>query len=238
MEKDGAPLLIPTHQGYIRGVTTPDRPPPRPSMPGRILLTRASLLAERLWERLWPALTLVTVFLGLAFLDVLPRLPGWLHVGVLAVMGAATLAALALGLRRFPWPSHAEARTALETRGAPGDQARPYHHPLTALEDQPSRPGEDPFAAGLWEAHRARMLAAARRLSVPFPAPRMASRDPLGVRAVGVLLVVVGIAVGWGDLGQRLDRALNPTLPVASTAPLTANVWITPPAYTGARPSR
>ncbi|WP_404382498.1 TIGR02302 family protein [Caenispirillum salinarum] len=205
-------------------------------MPGRILLTRASLLAERLWERLWPALTLAAVFFGLAFLDILPRLPGWLHLGLLVALAVGTLAALVLGLRRFPWPSRGEARTALETRGAPGDHRLPYHRPLTALEDQPSRPHGDSLAAGLWEAHRARMLAAAKRLSVPFPSPRMASRDPAGVRAVGVLLLVVGAAIGWGDLGQRLERALNPTLPAPTSVPLTADIWITPPAYTGRAP--
>lgn len=217
-------------------MTTPTAPKPRPPLAGRLLLARWSLLAERLWERLWPAVTLALLFLGLAFLDVLPRLPGWLHLGLLVALAAGTLAALGIALHRFPWPSRDEARSLLETRGAPGDARQPYHRPLTALMDQPARPAGDAFAAGLWQAHRDRMMAAARRLSVPFPAPRMASRDPLGVRAVGVLLAVVGLAVGWGDLGQRLGRAVNPTLPQAVTEPLTADVWITPPAYTGRPP--
>lgn len=221
---------------YIRGVTDRPQRPTRPPLTGRILLTRCALLAERLWERLWPAVTLALVFLGLAFLDILPRLAGWLHLGLLVALGAATLAALVLAFRRFPWPSHAEARTALETRGAPGDHRLPYHRPLTALEDHPARPPSDSLGAGLWAAHRARMLAAARRLAVPFPAPRMAARDPMGVRAVGVLLVVVGLAIGWGDLGPRMARALNPTLPASTPEPLTADLWITPPAYTGRAP--
>jgi uncharacterized protein (TIGR02302 family) len=205
-------------------------------MPGRILLTRASLLAERLWERLWPAVTLASVFLGLGFLDVLPRLPGWLHLALLVGLGVSTLVALGLGLRRFPWPSRRDARTALETRGVPGDQSRAYHRPLTALEDAPSSPSDDGLAQGLWESHRARMAAAARRLTVPFPAPRMANRDPLGVRAVGVLVLVVGGVIGWGDLDQRVARALSPTFTMPAGTPLTADVWITPPAYTGRAP--
>lgn len=134
--------MIPRSRVYVKGVTTLDRPPPRPFMPGRILLTRASLLAERLWERLWLALTLAAVFLGLAFLDVLPRLPWWLHVGLLVALGTGTVVALSLGLQRLSWPTRLDARTALETRGAPGDhhQGEPYHRPLTALEDRPSLP--------------------------------------------------------------------------------------------------
>lgn len=217
-------------------MTTPKHPTRRPPLAGRLTLARWSLLAERLWERSWPPLTLALLFLGLAFLDVLPRLPGWLHLGLLVALGLAVVGSGIAALRRFPWPSRDEARTLLETRGAPGDSHAPYHRPLTALMDQPAQPDGDPFAAGLWHAHRARMLAAARRLSVPFPAPRMASRDPLGVRAVGVLVVVVGIAVGWGDLGQRLARAVNPTLPQPAIIPLTADLWITPPAYTGRPP--
>ncbi|SOD94799.1 TIGR02302 family protein [Caenispirillum bisanense] len=217
-------------------MTKPAAPSPRPPLAGRLLLARWSLLTERLWERLWPAATLVLLFLGLAFLDVLPRLPGWLHLGLLAALGLGAAGALAVALFRFPWPTPDEARTLLETRGAPGDTRLPYHRPLTALMDQPARPADDAFAAGLWQAHRERMLAAARRLSVPAPAPHMATRDPLGVRAVGVLTVVVGLAVGWGDLGQRLARAVTPTLPQGATLPLTADVWITPPAYTGRPP--
>lgn len=229
-------MLIRRKERYIKGVKTTDVRPPRPPLKGRIALTRASLLAERLWERLWPALTIALAFLGVAFLDILPRIPGWLHLAVLVLLGLAEVAALVFAFRRFPWPGRDEARSVLETRGAPGDHGRAYHRPLTALEDQPARPADDPLAAGLWEAHRARMTAAARRLSVPLPAPRMANRDPLGLRAAGVLLVAVGLAIGWGDLGQRLDRALDPTLPVPASTPLTADLWITPPAYTGRAP--
>ena len=59
---------------------------PTQSLLYRILLplARATLYWEHLWPRLWPVVGIAGLFLGLALMDLLPHLPFWLHVLVLA----------------------------------------------------------------------------------------------------------------------------------------------------------
>ncbi len=71
---------------------TPPRPP-RPPGPGRIAgllaLARGALFWERLWPALWPLTGVIGLFLALALVDVLPRLPCWLHIVLLLAIGLA-----------------------------------------------------------------------------------------------------------------------------------------------------
>ncbi len=198
---------------------------------GRSLtLARLALLWERAWPALWPSLGILGGLLGLAWMDVLPLLAGGLH-GLLVYGGIALSLALAVWrLRPVRIASDEEARRRVER------DSSLEHRPLAALDDHLASGPADPFTLALWEAHRARMAALAGRLRVALPAPRMTRRDPWGLRSIPLLLLAMGLFVGWGDLGERLDRALAPRWqPEAATA-LMAQAWITPPDYTGEPP--
>ena len=82
------------------------------------------------------------------------------------------------------------------------------HRPLQALADRPSGP-LDAAAAGLWEAHRRRMEAAARRLRIGLPHAGFAARDPWGLRAVLAILLLLGAIDAGSDWRDRLVRSVD-----------------------------
>jgi uncharacterized protein (TIGR02302 family) len=203
----------------------------RPISHRRLLLVRLGLLWERAWPALWPAAALAGLFLALALLDVLPLLEGYLHIALLAAFGAGFLFLLWRGLRGLRLPDEATARRRLEiVNELP-------HRPLATLEDEIAGGRSDPGAAQLWELHRRRLREQLGRLRIGLPSGGLARRDPFAVRGVVILLLVMGLAVGWGDGGERLTRALQPSFaPPPPAAPPRLDVWVTPPAYTNQPP--
>ncbi len=185
------------------------------------------------WERLWPLLVpplgLAGLFLALALLDVLPLLPGWLHLGVLAAFAAALAALGRRAAARFAWPRPDEAARRLERDSGLS------HRPLAALADSLAGGVVDPVAAALWQAHRGRMALLAESLRLNWPSPGMAGRDPLGLRAAVLLLLVIAVVIGGADASRHLLRAVTPAVGLPGFA-AQAEVWITPPAYTGLPP--
>ncbi len=193
-------------------------------------LARAAVFWERLWRRLWPAAAVAGVFLGVALLDLLPLLPGAVHALVLVAFAAGIAALARRGLRGFRRVDKAAARHRLER------DSGLRHRPLTALDDRLSAGAGDPAAVFLWRAHLQRMAQAARALRVRPPAPGLARLDPHALRAAVLLFLVIALTAGRGDAAGRLERALSPRFGGALTGPLTVDVWITPPAYTGRAP--
>ncbi len=196
----------------------------------RLRLARMALLWERAWPAFWPALAIIGLFLILALFGLLPLLPGLIHGAVLLAFGAAFLTALARGFQGLSVPDSVTARRRIER--ASGMR----HRPLQALADRPSTP-LDPLAAGLWEAHRRRMAAAARRLRVGLPAASLATRDPSGLRAVLAILLLLAAIDAGGDWRERLMRGLTPSLDGGAPAiAASLDIWVTPPEYTGLAP--
>jgi uncharacterized protein (TIGR02302 family) len=197
----------------------------------RLWLARAALLWERAWPGCWPALAILGVFLILTLFRIPPLLPGLAHGAVLLAFGAAFLVALARGLHGIAPPDGVAARRRIER--ASGIE----HRPLQALADQPSAP-LDPLSEGLWQAHRQRMAAAARRLRVGLPAASLATRDPWGLRAVLAILLLLAFVDAGGDWRERLMRGLTPSLDTGGAPVIAASldIWVTPPEYTGLPP--
>lgn len=194
-------------------------------------MARAALLWERLWLALWPLMTTLGLFAAVALLDVLPYLPGWLHFVVLAGFVTALGAASALLVRRLTMPRRAEARHRLE------QDSGLDHRPLSSLEEKLVTPSDDPEAKALWKAHQARLKDRLEQLRVRWPHPGLAAADPLALRALVALGLVVGVAVGYGDWPKRLSAALSPQFrSVAAQAPASLDLWINPPAYTALPP--
>ncbi|MCW2247128.1 uncharacterized protein (TIGR02302 family) [Azospirillum fermentarium] len=211
-------------------MTKTPAPPTPPAEPrGALARARAALVWEALWPGLWAAAAVGVLFTAAALSDVLPRLPGWLHLAVLILFAVGFVAALALGLRRVRLPGRDEARRRLER-----DSGLP-HRPLNTLRDRPS--GGDPMAAALWALHQERVRARVTRLRVALPHPNVAARDPLGLRMAALLLLFAAGAGTWGGWEPRLRAAVSPRLDggaVIRAAVL--DLWITPPAYTGQAP--
>ena len=203
------------------------------SVPGHGFRTALSWLAlawERLWPRFWMAAAVACLFAALVLLDMLPLLPGWLHVAVLAVLALAFCSALILGLRRLRLPGALTARRRLErTSGL-------AHRPLMTSADRLAVGSGDAFSEALWQRHRERARAALKHLRVGPPRPRVARRDPLALRGLAVILLAFGLAVGWNDAPDRFARAFLPDFEGGVAAPVTVEAWFTPPDYTGRQP--
>jgi len=197
----------------------------------RLRLAWLALAWEALWPALWPAAGVVGLFLVLALADVLPLLPGWLHALILVGLAAGLVRAGLHGAHRLRLPDAAAAQRRLER------DSGFEHRPLTALDDDLAAGTEDPAAAALWQHHRARALAALKRLRVTLPRPGLARHDRLALRiALGTGLVAAVIAAG-GAAPENVARALSPTLTVgAPVVPPTLEVWVTPPEHTALPP--
>ncbi len=196
----------------------------------RLRLARFALLWERVWPPCWPALAALGAFLVLGLFDVLPSLPGLLHAAILIGLGAAFAIGLAAAFGKTVIPDAFSARRRIER--ASGLQ----HRPLQALADRPSGPLDAP-AAGLWEAHRRRMEAAARQLRIGLPHAGFAARDPWGLRAVLAILLLLAAIDAGSDWRDRLVRSLRPDIAGRSgMAAASLDIWVTPPEYTGLAP--
>ena len=202
-------------------------------VPGYGIQTALSWLAltwERLWPRFWMAGAIAILFAAVVLIDILPLLPGWLHVGALAVFALAFSAALFRGFRRLRLPGAWAARRRLErTSGL-------AHRPLTASRDVLAIGSGDAFSEALWQRHRARARAALKHLRIAPPRPRVARRDPFALRGLAVILLVLGVTVGWNDPADRFERAFLPDFEGGVAEPVTVEAWFTPPDYTGQQP--
>lgn len=196
----------------------------------KLRLAQAALLWERLWPALWPAAFVAGLFLVVALLDVLPYLPGWFHLLILLGFAASFVLALWRNLSRFRFPDLGAAARRLERDGGV------LHRPLSALVDRPAGRG-DPAAESLWQAHRRRLIVELRRLKLLPPRAGLARRDPLALRAGLLLLLVVAVAAAGHDWRGRLADAAMPQMGGwGRGTPPVLDLWITPPAYTGAAP--
>ena len=207
--------------------------PPPPPLPGDplaplarpIALTRAAMMAERLLRAFWPVLTLAAItFTLLAF-----RLPDHLTGRQWPVL-AGSLAFLAVvltapGVRRFRFPTRAEAIARLDAT-LPG-------RPLAALTDTLALGDTDPATRALWALHRGRMAERAAAARAPLPNPDLAPRDPYGLRISAATGVTVALIFGAPlAIFTPPDHPQPPGAAEAAMGPAWEG-WAEPPRYTG-----
>ncbi len=193
----------------------------------RLRLAGIALLWEQLWPAAWPALFVAGAFAALALSDLLPLLPGWAHLLVLAFFAAAFLAAAVRGARQLHLPARREAERRLER------ESHLPNRPLEALDDRPAAAHLSDGQRELWRAHLARMAAPLKNLKVGTPHAGLAKRDPYGLRVIVVLALLLAILDARGDSWRRLLRAATPAFPAVVAAEPALDAWVTPPAYTG-----
>jgi len=196
----------------------------------RLLFARAALAWEALWPALWPSVAIVGWFGVIALFDLLPLLPGWLHTAVLATFAAGLVWSLYRARHAFRIPDENRARRRLELASGMS------HRPLTTLSDGLAGGRYDRMAEALWQAHLARVRRTLKTLRAGWPAPGLPKRDPWALRALLLLVLVVGVSIAGNDAGARLERALRPGAAVATVPPGLLDLWITPPEYTGLPP--
>ena len=192
----------------------------------KLRVTRGILIAERLLERLVPALCVAGAALGICLLDLPTRVPTWAHVLSLALTAIVETALIRRACRQFPWPTKGETERRLER------DSRAPHRPLAAMADHPApiSGGDNPGTAQLWDLHQQRMADVAASLFPGPPRPRWSRHDPKGVRFGILALLVVGLLVAGRDSPDRLSRNLLPGLDGANSPVVQA--WVLPPPAT------
>lgn len=191
----------------------------------RIRLARVLLLWERLWSGLWAAVSLFGLLLAAALLGLFGDLPLGAHWALLAAFAILIATTLWSGLRGFRLPDRADALKHLEAASGLA------HHPLSAYEDAPAPGSGD---AALWQAHQNWVRARLKKLKIGFVTPGLSIRDPYALRAIVILLLVIGVFGTEPGRGMRIIDAFFPGS--GSIRTITIEAWITPPIYTGERP--
>lgn len=211
-------------------MTEPTRQPPGQgsAFERKVGLSRFALFFEQLWPRLWLVIAVVGLFLLVSLAGLWSHVSGGTHQLALALFGLAMLGALIFAAR-VQWPSREAAVRRIERRsGLP-------HRPATTYEDTISLGGDDPSTQAIWVAHRKRLSELVGRLRVGTPEPRTDRHDPLAVRAL-LLLTVLLLLILVGD-GAR-DRVMSAFRFGSATLLSDARIdaWVTPPAYTAKPP--
>jgi uncharacterized protein (TIGR02302 family) len=189
------------------------------------------LLLERLLPAVLPAALVLGAFFAFALFGIARLLPPWPQVLVLALFGLGLLAALYLGFRRFRLPTQAEAVRRLEVDSALD------HRPITHLTDSQASNLIDPDAIALWKRYRQRLMVSIGRLGLGLPRATVAARDPWGLRALVVLVLVIAVFSAGDNWQRRLYQTFHPnfsSLTQADTSKVEA--WLTPPDYTRIAP--
>ncbi len=185
------------------------------------------LFVEHLLPRLiWPT-SILALFASLSWFGIFRILPFWPGKALAILMAAAFLFSLK-GFASLRWPSRQDGETRLEKT----NELR--HQAIASLHDVPAN--STPQAIALWREHQNRMLSKIRRLHAGLPAPGISRLDPYGLRVIPMMLLAIGFAYSGSNAGGNLSDAFLTELPVGGRIGMRADIWVTPPAYTGRAP--
>ena len=217
---------MPTRTDQSDDVTRPELQQAR--IARKISQARLALGFERLWAALhWPI-----VILGLAAVLVvsglLPLLPLWPRLAVLAALSLTLLWSLK-DVVRVRWPSHHEAMRRVE------EKTGLAHRPVSAREDRLAEGSADPLQQAIWEEHRMRQLRGMGALKAGTPQSAWRSIDPRALRLPVGLALIAALLLGPGDTRSNLADSLSFTAPPPAVQ-LAMDAWVKPPAYTGKPP--
>ncbi|MFI0845169.1 TIGR02302 family protein [Mesorhizobium sp. IMUNJ 23232] len=191
------------------------------------LVTRAAMMLERLWPLILPLLVTLSLFASLSWFGVFRLLPDTARFVLLAVVALAALGSLyPLRFYRNPRPDEIDRR--IEAANALD------HTPLRAQTDRPAG-NETGFAQALWREHQKRMAEKLAGAGSDLPRTGVPERDPWGLRAIAVLLLVTAFAYSFGPRGGSLEDGFR-AVALTETLPPRIDAWVTPPPYTGKAP--
>lgn len=191
------------------------------------LLTGAVLTFENAVTAFWRVALWNILFIGLWLLQI-PAVAGKTGtIGSLLLYALGMLWFLWRDGSRFHFPKRHEIDKRLEIN------SQLDHRPLTALHDKLANPDEQE-ARTLWARSKSRALATVYKLKTPWPRPLLATQDPLALRVLAVLVVVIGIIVAGPAWKERIHLGFNPFYgSMERKVDKSIMVWITAPDYTG-----
>ncbi len=153
-------------------------------------------------------------------------MPWPIHFGLLAVLALGLGYYLWRDIRPLGWPTRADAQRRLE-----GDSNLPVGT-IQELDDTPFDPTQE--NSPLWQQHQERLAKAARNARLKGIRATADSVDPYQLRYAVVLMAAMALFMNNDQIGQRLANGFSPQ--AASGVPITVDLWIDPPSYTGRPP--
>ena len=189
------------------------------------------LFLERLLPALLPAALVVGVCVSIALFGLPRLLPAWPQLLLLILCGLGFLAALYYGFRGFRLPSRGDAVRRVET------DSGFTHRPITHLTDAQASNLIDADSVSLWRSYRRRLIASIGIPFLSFPRGTVAAKDPYGLRALVLLVLVISIFVAGDSWQKRLIQATHPNFSAfAQSETSKVEAWLTPPDYTRMAP--
>ncbi len=195
----------------------------------KILTARAIIFWEWLWYALLPLLVFVGC-VGMATLfGVFALFPRIIHFVILAALALTFLWTLR-PLLSLTLPTREDALRRLEKSSGLA------HRPASSYEDTLAQSFTDRSSRAVWQAHKRQLRERLSQLKTGWPHPGLPARDPLGLRAIIVLGLVVAFTWAGPDTSDRIKEALAPVPSAQSASKTFIDAWITPPQYTGRAP--
>lgn len=189
-------------------------------------LTRVGIGLERVARAFWPLSSLLALIVAAFAFGAQDALaPRGLQLAAMAAL-LALIAAAFWGLRRFRWPTPAQAADRLDAT-LPG-------RPIAALSDAMALGADDAGARALWAAHLDRMAARTLGARPVAPDPDLAPRDPFALRLSALTALVMALIFGAPDRLAEVAQLPGGTIGTAEAAMgPTWEGWAEPPRYTG-----
>ena len=185
------------------------------------------LYLERLLPAILPAALVLGGFVAVALFGLPRLLAAWPQLVLLILWAAAFVAAIWYGFRGLRLPTRADAIRRVELDSGLA------HRPITHLTDNQASNLIDPASVELWKRYRAKLLASIGALVIGLPRGTIAARDPWGLRALVLLLLVIGAFSAGDNWQRRLVQALHPNFSAfAASETSKVEAWLTPPDYT------
>ncbi len=194
----------------------------------KLAWTKRAIFFENLWLKLWPLFIVIAVYMIASLFEFWDMLSPLAHRFVLALFVFAAMAAL-YPLASLRWPAEAEALKRLDK-----NSILP-HQPAQAFKDNLTPDQENHQTLKLWTLFKQRLVDKIKSLSVPFPRPNTAEKDPYALRMVLLFTVAVGLFIQGGNLMPLLSKSWA-IPPLLDTRSLRIDAWVTPPNYTDQPP--
>jgi uncharacterized protein (TIGR02302 family) len=196
----------------------------------RVQFVYLVMLFEILWSSLWPAMGFVGLYLALSFFDLWLALPGILQFCALVITFGLSGWSFWREIKRHRWPQERDALRRLETASALS------HRPLSSLFDDLLGDGSDQATTALWREHRRTQLISLRGIQADGPKSDLPERDPMALRVLVSLILVVSFFFAGNDWPNRFGLAFQPTLSFSKSGASEVTAWVNPPDFTGLAP--
>ena len=190
-------------------------------------ITALVLLAESAGKSLWRLFSWLAFFAGLWLLQIPAIIGSFVPALCTIIFIIGTVFLLVLDLKNFRWPEKSRVDRRLE------QESNLPHRPISALEDTLLNPKQIQTRT-LWQKNRDEATSLIGKLRIPFPLPVLSERDPLALRSLAMIMLLVGFIVAGSQWQNRLQYGLFPfSIGMAEQTSTPVTLWITPPDYTG-----